>query len=163
MNSSYTAQGTKECGASPHPGSDGLPHNSLYRYGAAPPLPELHPEAACRGRVASVLQSTGAGPSLLHSSATSLRHLDNPNVVVTAWKLAEDGDGSIVLVEEISGKAVVAHIDNTYLRVDQAWPRNEFEDHLSSLPAIGCGVEIELKPFEVATIRMKTAPQHAGK
>jgi len=105
----------------------------------------------------------GAGPALLHSSAASLLHLDNPNVVVTAWKLAEDGDGSIVRMEEISGKAVVAHMDSTYLRVDQAWLCNALEDRLSSLPAIDGGVDIELKPFEVATIRMKTAPRHAGK
>lgn len=107
--------------------------------------------------------AAGMGPAMLAANSASLLHLDNPDVVVTAWKLAEDGDGSIVRVEEISGKAAAVHITSDYLRVLQAWLSNALEDRLSSLSAIDGGVNIELKPFEVVTIRIKTAPQHAGK
>lgn len=107
--------------------------------------------------------AAGAGPALLDANAASFLHLDNPDVVITAWKLAEDGDGSIVRVEEISGKAAAVHMDSAYLRVDQAWRCNALEDCLSSLPAIDGGVDIDLKPFEVATIRMKTTPRHTDK
>ena len=107
--------------------------------------------------------AAGSGPSLLGANAASLLHLDNPDVVVTAWKIAEDGDGSIVRVEEISGKAAAVHMNSAYLRVVEAWLCNALEDRLSSLPAIDGGLDIELKPFEVATIRMKTAPRRTAK
>jgi alpha-mannosidase len=82
---------------------------------------------------------------------------------VTTWKLAEDGDGSIVRLEEIAGKSAPVHIDSAYLRVLEAWRCDALEDRISSLPATGAGVDIELKPFEIATIRMTTAPQSMGK
>jgi hypothetical protein len=107
--------------------------------------------------------AAGTGPAMLAANSASLLHLDNPNVVVTAWKLAEDGDGSIVRVEEISGKPAAVHISSDYLRVLQAWLSNVLEDRLSSLSALDGGVKIQLKPFEVATIRIQTAPRPMGK
>jgi hypothetical protein len=107
--------------------------------------------------------AASAGPALLDANAASLLHLDSPDVIVTAWKLAEDGDGSIVRVEEISGKAAAMHLDSAYLRVVQAWLSNALEDRLSSISAIEGGIDIKLKPFEVATIRMKTAPRRTSK
>lgn len=106
--------------------------------------------------------AAGFGHALLRANAASLLDLDNPDVVVTAWKLAEDGDGSIVRLEEIAGKAEAVHISSAYLRVTQAWRSNALEDRLSTLPSIDGGVHIQLKPFEVATIRIKTAPRSAG-
>jgi hypothetical protein len=50
-------------------GADNLPRNSLYRYGAAQPVPELHPQAAGRGRVVSVVQSAGSVQAVLEASA----------------------------------------------------------------------------------------------
>jgi alpha-mannosidase len=107
--------------------------------------------------------AAGTGPAMLAANSASLLHLDNPDVVVTAWKLAEDGDGSIVRVEEISGKPEAVHISSDDLRVLQAWLSNALEDRLSSLSTIDGGVNIELKPFEVATIRIKTAPRPTSK
>jgi alpha-mannosidase len=104
-----------------------------------------------------------AGPAVLASNAASLLHLDNPCVVVTALKLAEDGNGSIVRLEEIAGKPAAVRIDSDDLRVVQAWRANALEDSLAPLPAVDGVVAIELKPFEVATIRMKTEPKRAGK
>ena len=104
-----------------------------------------------------------AGPAVLASNAASLLHLDNPCVVVTAFKLAEDGDGSIVRLEETVGKTVTVRIDSDYLRVVQAWRANALEDRVAPITAVDGVVAIELKPFEVATIRMKTEPKRAGK
>jgi hypothetical protein len=107
--------------------------------------------------------SAQAGPAPLPLNAASLLNVDNPDVVVTTWKLAEDGAGSIVRLEEIAGKSASVHMDSAYLRVLQAWRCDALEDRISSLPATGGGVDIELKPFEVATIRITTAPQSMGK
>jgi hypothetical protein len=53
-------------------------------------------------------------------------------------------------------------IDSAYLRVLQAWRCDALEDRLSPLSAVDGGVGIELEPFEVATIRMKTEPMRAN-
>lgn len=103
------------------------------------------------------------GPAVLASNAASLLHLDNSAVVVTAFKLAEDGDGSILRLEEIAGKNATVRIDSEYFRVAQAWRANALEDNFAPLPAVDGAVAIELKPFEVATIRMTTELKRAGK
>src|ERR1035441_9436203 len=80
--------------------------------------------------------ATRAGPAVLASNAASLLHLDNPCVVVTAFKLAEDGDGSIVRLEETVGKTVTVRIDSDYLRVVQAWRANALEDRVAPITAV---------------------------
>jgi len=103
------------------------------------------------------------GKSTLTANAASLLNADNPDVVVTTWKLAEDGDGSIVRLEETAGKAATVRIQSDHLNVEKAWRCNTLEDRVSPLPAVGGGTDVDLKPFEVATIRIQTGPLHTGK
>jgi alpha-mannosidase len=103
------------------------------------------------------------GTSNLPSNAASLLYADNSNVVVTTWKLAEDSDGSIVRLEEIAGKTATVSIKSDFLRVEKAWRCNALEERETPLSALDGGTKIELKPFEIATIRIQTAPLHSGK
>jgi alpha-mannosidase len=86
-------------------------------------------------------------------------------VVVTAFKLAEDGDGSIVRAGRNLRQDQPRYVsDSDDFRVMQAWRANALEDSLAPITAVdGVVATSSSKPFEVATIRMKTEPLRAGK
>ena len=84
--------------------------------------------------------------------------VDNPAVVIEAVKLAEDRSGDLIvrLYESLGGRAraslaIEAAVDSV-TSVDLLERRAEFSaDH----PLEGGSVRVELKPFEVRTLRMR--------
>lgn len=106
---------------------------------------------------------TGAAPrpSTLPSDQAGLLGIDNPNVVAVTWKLAEDGRGSILRLEEISGQPATVHLRSDYVEIAEVWRCSALEDDQMPLRQSAAGVEIEMNPFEFITLRLVTHPRIA--
>jgi hypothetical protein len=96
-------------------------------------------------------------PGVLPPTESELMQVDNPNVAVVTWKLAENGDGSIVRLEEIAGLAERVNLTGKFWKIVRAWQCTALEENQSSLPVKDSGVELSLGPFEILTIRLHTA------
>jgi alpha-mannosidase len=97
-------------------------------------------------------------PGRLPNGEASLLELNNSSVVVSTWKLAEDGQGSILRLQETAGKPQDVGIRSAYLKMDQVWRCSLLEDNLQELKVDRHGFQLEVKPFEIVTLRLHTSP-----
>jgi alpha-mannosidase len=101
--------------------------------------------------------SVGAktGASALPASTASFLKIDNENVIVTTWKTAETGNGSILRLEEIAGQPESLHIGSDLFHLKSASICNALED--CNGPAIaGPSIPLNLQPFQIMTLRIHT-------
>jgi alpha-mannosidase len=96
----------------------------------------------------------GSAAEPLPAEGESFLQIDNPDVLLTTWKLAENGEGTIVRLEEIAGKEehVSLHLANASLR--SARICNAVEDDLASLPVNDQSIQLVMKPHGVLTVRL---------
>jgi alpha-mannosidase len=94
----------------------------------------------------------------LAQNSVGFLSIDNRNVVVNTWKLAEDGDRSILRLENISDQTAAVHIDTPFLSIDRAWLCNALEDKQSELPISSGRIQVTVPAFGVVTVRMETQP-----
>lgn len=99
-----------------------------------------------------------AANSTLSRNASSFLSVDGPGVVLTAWKLAENGDGSILRLEDVSGHAGSVRITSRYLRITGAWLTNVLEDNETRLAAGPDGITVSVLAFGIVTVRIQTQP-----
>jgi alpha-mannosidase len=95
----------------------------------------------------------------LPSNQAALLSVDNSDVAVVTWKIAEDGRGTILRLEELAGNAAKTKLTSQYFDVREAWRCSGLEDNQTRLASAASGVEIEIKPFEVVTLRLITGPR----
>jgi alpha-mannosidase len=77
---------------------------------------------------------SGSGDvSSLPNQEASLLEISAPGVTLLTWKLAEDGDGTILRIQESAGKSSDVNIRNEFLAFEQAWLSNALEDNQSQL------------------------------
>jgi hypothetical protein len=97
---------------------------------------------------------TGPTTESLPAEGRSFLQVDNPDVLLTTWKLAENGEGTIVRLEEIAGKQeqVALHLSSARLRSAQLC--NAMEDDLTNLPVKDQSIQLTMKPYEVVTVRL---------
>jgi alpha-mannosidase len=146
----------------PQQGGDFVFHYSLVSGSALDPaeLTRLGNEAMTRLEVDQVGAAIlpGKAPRKLPSDEASLIEVSNPSVAVATWKLAEDGEGSILRLQETSGKPQSVGIHSAYLKMNRVWRCSLLEDNLQELKADRHGFQIEVKPFEIVTLRLRTSP-----
>jgi alpha-mannosidase len=70
--------------------------------------------------------------------------------------MAEDGDGSIVRLEEIAGQDSKAQLRSSFFAIDDAWRCSGLEDNQDKLALVDGGVQLSLRPFEIVTLRLRT-------
>ena len=113
------------------------------------------------------LESDQVGPSptphALHGASASFLHLSADSVVATTWKLAEDGDGSILRLEETAGRAETVAVDSSYLRLSRVWLCNVLEEKSKELPVAADGIHLTIPAYGVVTLRFETQPVHETK
>jgi hypothetical protein len=101
----------------------------------------------------------GASRGFAQNSLSFLA-IDNPDDVLTTWKLAEDGDGSSILrLENVTGTAGTVLVSSPVLRIKRAWLCNALEDKRSEQPLSSDGIHVSVPAFGVVTLRMETEPQ----
>ena len=92
----------------------------------------------------------------LDGKSGSFLGLDDPALVLEAWKPAEDGRGTIVRILDLGGSARTAHLRLPFATVEHAWADNALERDQSEL-AIGAdqhSVEFTVKPHAILTLRI---------
>jgi alpha-mannosidase len=90
-------------------------------------------------------------PGSLPASQSFFR-IDRPGTVIEAVKVAEDGAGLIVRLYEAEGSRGPANLVTT-LPVRKAWIADLLENSQKALPVKDGKMRLELKPFEIVTIR----------
>jgi hypothetical protein len=70
----------------------------------------------------------GSGKSQLPTGEAALLELDNPNVNLSTWKIADDGEGSVMRLQETAGHASKVRIGSGYCKFVRAWMASALED-----------------------------------
>lgn len=86
------------------------------------------------------------------STATSLCSVSPENVAVQAIKRAESGDGWIIRLREVGGKAAMATITLPAGKFKRAWACNLVEDSQSELQIAAGKIEVAMKANSMATV-----------
>ncbi len=101
----------------------------------------------------------GVSQGVLPQNAASFLSIDNPEVALITWKLAEDGDGSILRFENTSNEAASVRVSSPVLRMKRAWLCNVLEDRQSELPVSSDGIQLSVPAFDIMTVRVETESQ----
>jgi alpha-mannosidase len=96
-------------------------------------------------------------PGALPATQGKFLEIDNSNVVLSTWKRAEDGQGTILRLVEISGREQSVGITSSYLKIDGAWSCSALEEKGASLDVSNSAINLTLRPFEIRTIRLQTS------
>jgi alpha-mannosidase len=78
-------------------------------------------------------------------------------VTLLTWKRAEDGDGTILRLQEAAGEASQVTIRSQYLAFERAWLCNLLEDNQVEVKTTDDGLGVPIRPFQVLTLRLRTA------
>lgn len=97
-----------------------------------------------------------SGTSQLPTDEAGMLQLNNPNVLVSTWKIAEDADGTILRLQEIAGLASHVQIHSDYFRFASAWLASPLEDNISEIQPKEGDLELALRPFQTVTLRVRT-------
>ncbi len=96
--------------------------------------------------------------SLLPGREASLLEVATPNVTLLTWKRAEDGDGTILRLQETAGQASKIRVRSQFLRFEQAWLCDLLEDNQAEVKIDGEDLSVPIKPFQVLTLRVRAMP-----
>jgi hypothetical protein len=96
--------------------------------------------------------------SLLPNQEGSLLEVGNPGVTLLTWKRAEDGDGTILRLQDTAGDASTIKIHSPFLKFERAWLCNLLEDNQDEIKIQGEDLDVLIKPFQVLTLRLHTTP-----
>jgi alpha-mannosidase len=94
-------------------------------------------------------------PQPLAAKEGSFVQVNQPNVVLVTWKMAEDGDGTIMRFLETGGQANTVDVRAPYFDVKSAWNADALERKRSSLITTEHGFSFPIKPFEIVTVRLE--------
>jgi hypothetical protein len=125
---------------------------------------ELAPESLARlGRAAMTPLEVGEAvnddkfgnpPTPLSPQPTSFLTVDNPNLVVVNWKVADDKQGTILRLLEVGGASGMAHLNFDVFTLQRAWTDNAAEANQKELQVSQHTVEVPFKPHEILTVRI---------
>ena len=96
--------------------------------------------------------------SLLPSQSASLLEIGNSGVTLLTWKRAEDGDGTILRLQDTAGEESNIRIHSPFLTFERAWLCNLLEDNQAEITIQGDDLNIPIRPFQVLTLRLHTTP-----
>jgi alpha-mannosidase len=65
----------------------------------------------------------------------------------------------VLRLTEIAGKEETLHLDTPHLRLQHAWRCSLLEDCAQELPVQDARIELNLKPYEILTLRIETQPE----
>jgi hypothetical protein len=96
-------------------------------------------------------------PRPLDSAQGSFLNVDQPNVVLETWKMAEDGEGTILRFLEVAGKESTVEVQTPIFEVKSASMNDAMERRLGPLPVSSHGFKFSVKPFQIVTVRLEGA------
>ena len=96
-------------------------------------------------------------PRPLDSVQGSFLRVDQPNVVLETWKMAEDGEGTILRFLEVAGKEGWVDVQTPLLDVKSAWMSDALERNQSALSVSPHGLRFSVRPYQIVTVRLEGA------
>jgi hypothetical protein len=96
-------------------------------------------------------------PRPLESAQGSFLQVSNPDVVLVTWKMAEDGDGTILRFLEVAGRESSVEVQTPLLNVAAAWFNDALERKQGRLSVSSHGFRFSVKPFQIVTVRLEGA------
>jgi alpha-mannosidase len=90
----------------------------------------------------------------LPAEGTSFLEINAPNVALVTWKLAEDGNGTILRLQETAGQANQVIVQLPHTTIHSANLCNTVEDNLQDLDVAGNMIHLMIHPHEVLTVRL---------
>ncbi|MGO9167965.1 MAG: glycosyl hydrolase-related protein [Candidatus Sulfotelmatobacter sp.] len=96
-------------------------------------------------------------PRPLDAAQGSFVKVDQPNVVLVTWKMAEDGGGTVLRFLEVGGQANTVEVETPRLDVKSAWRSDALERKQAALETSAHGFRFSVKPFEIVTVRLDGA------
>jgi len=97
-------------------------------------------------------------PRPLAASEGSFLEIDQPDVTLVTWKLAEDGKGTILRFLETAGRPATATLHTRLLKITSAWACNAVEDNQQPLEVLSQGLRFTVRPFAITTLRIEGTP-----
>jgi len=91
----------------------------------------------------------------LDSAQSSFLQVDQPDMVLVTWKIAEDGDGTILRFLEVGGKEHAVEVQLPRLEVNSAWRCDALERKQEALTTSAHGFRFSVKPFQIVTVRLQ--------
>ena len=96
-------------------------------------------------------------PRPLDAGQCSFMQVNNPDVVLVTWKLAEDGKGTILRFLELAGKESTVEVQTPLFEVKSAWMNDALERKQGPLAVSSQGFRFSVKPFQIVTVRLEGA------
>ena len=90
----------------------------------------------------------------LPAEGTSFLDINAANVVLVDWKLAEDGNGTILRLQETAGQPAQGTVRLPRTTIQAASLCNSVEDNLRDLDVTGNQIHLAFHPHEVLTVRL---------
>jgi hypothetical protein len=98
-------------------------------------------------------------PGPLDGKQASFLRADDPNLVLTAWKPAEDGHGTILRFLDLGGATRTITVEAPMLQLQQAWQTDAVERDQSQLTLSGTHqFQFTVHPHEIVTVRLISTP-----
>jgi hypothetical protein len=94
-------------------------------------------------------------PRPLDAAQGSFVQVDQPNVVLVTWKIAEDGDGTVLRFLEVGGQANTVDVQIPRVDARSAWRSDALERKQAALETSAHGCRFSVKPFEIVTVRLQ--------
>jgi hypothetical protein len=91
----------------------------------------------------------------LDSAQASFLQVRQPDVVLETWKMAEDGQGTVLRFLEVGGKESTAEVQIPLLEVKSAWRCDALERKQGPLQISSHGFGFAVKPFQIVTVRLE--------
>ena len=102
-------------------------------------------------------------PGPLDGKQASFLHADDPDLVLTTWKPAEDGHGTILRFLDLGGATRTVSVETPLWRLQQVWQTDAVERDRSQLSLSGeHQFQFTVHPHEIVTVRLITTTASAG-
>lgn len=97
-------------------------------------------------------------PRPLNGNQATFLSIDDPDLYLDTWKPAEDGDGTILRLIDLGGALRTVNITSPLLAIHKAFETDAVERNQKPLAIHSNGVQIEIHPHEIVTIRLSGDP-----
>lgn len=96
----------------------------------------------------------GNPPRPLPAEGAQFLEIGGDNVALVTWKEAEDGNGTILRLQEVGGKPAKATIQIPNKDISSAQLCSGVEENVRPISVDGNSIGLPLQPFEVVTVRL---------
>lgn len=93
-------------------------------------------------------------PRPLEGAQGSFVQVDKPNVALVTWKIAEDGDGTVLRFLQVGGEASTVDVQIPRVDVRSAWASDALERKESALETSAHSFRFSVKPYQIVTVRL---------